>query len=47
MGCVLAFIATEIMLRAYDPFQFRIKGNKIRLPVYFHYNFELKKKYQQ
>jgi len=42
MGCVLAFIAAETMLRLYNPFQFRIKGNKIKLPVYFHYNFELK-----
>jgi hypothetical protein len=42
MGCVLAFIAIETMLRVYNPFQFRIKGNKIILPVYFNYNFELK-----
>ncbi|MZH03580.1 MAG: SGNH/GDSL hydrolase family protein, partial [Nitrospinae bacterium] len=42
MGLVLAFIATEALLRVYNPFQFRIKGNKISLPVYFHYNFELK-----
>lgn len=41
MGFVLAFMATEVLLRFYNPFQFRVKGNKIRLPVYFHYKFEL------
>jgi lysophospholipase L1-like esterase len=41
IGCVLAFIAAEILLRAYNPFQNRVKGNKIILPVYFHYNFEI------
>ncbi len=40
-GCVLALAATEIMLRVYNPFQFRVKGDKIRLPVYHHYRFEL------
>ena len=42
MGCALAFIATEIVLRVYNPFQFRVKGNKIILPVFFNYKFELK-----
>tara|TARA_Y100001960_G_scaffold317868_1_gene386823 strand:- start:357 stop:1514 length:1158 start_codon:yes stop_codon:yes gene_type:complete len=41
-GCALAFIVTEVALRAYNPFQFRVKGNKIRLPVFFNYKFELK-----
>ena len=42
LGCALAFIITEVALRAYNPFQFRVKGNKIRLPVFFNYKFELK-----
>jgi hypothetical protein len=41
MGCILALIAAEITLRVYNPFQNRVKGNKIILPVYFHYNFEI------
>lgn len=41
LGWVLALAATEILLNFYNPFQFRVKGNKIILPVYFHYNFEI------
>lgn len=41
-GCVLALIGAEIFLRYYNPFQFRIKGDNIVLPIFFHYNFELK-----
>ena len=41
VGCVLALIGAEIFLRYYNPFQFRIKGDKIVLPIFFHYNFEL------
>lgn len=42
MGCVLALIAAEITLRIYNPFQARVRGDEIVLPIYFHYNFELK-----
>ena len=41
MGCALALVATEIMLRVYNPFQFRVKADNIKLPVYHHYRFEL------
>ena len=41
MGCLLALPATEIMLRVYNPFQFRVKADNIKLPVYHHYRFEL------
>lgn len=42
IGCVLGFFATEILLRIYNPFEFRVKGNKINLPVYFNYKIEIK-----
>jgi lysophospholipase L1-like esterase len=42
IGCVWALIAAEITLRVYNPFQARVRGDEIILPVYFHYNFELK-----
>jgi len=41
MGCLLALAVTEIMLRVYNPFQFRVKADNIKLPVYHHYRFEL------
>jgi lysophospholipase L1-like esterase len=42
MGSLLALAATEIVLRAYNPFQYRVKADNIKLPVYHHYRFELK-----
>lgn len=42
MSCLIAVIGAEIFLRYYNPFQFRIKGDKIVLPIFFHYNFHLK-----
>ena len=41
-GCVLGFFATEILLRIYNPFEFRVKSNKINLPAYFNYNIVIK-----
>ena len=42
MGSLLALAATEIVLRAYNPFQYRVKVDNIKMPVYHHYRFELK-----
>ena len=42
IGCGLSFFATEILLRIYNPFEFRVKGNQINLPVYFNYNIVIK-----
>jgi lysophospholipase L1-like esterase len=39
--CLLALAATEIILRIHNPFQFRVKADKVNLPVYYHYKFEL------
>ena len=33
LGCFLASLSAEIILRIYDPFEFRVKGNRIVLPV--------------
>jgi lysophospholipase L1-like esterase len=38
---LLAFTAIEIMLRVYNPFQFKVKADNIKLPIYHHYRFEL------
>ena len=38
----MGFFVTEILLRIYNPFEFRVKGNKINLPVYFNYKIEIK-----
>ncbi len=39
IGLLLAFIAIEVYLRIFDnPFGFRIKGNKIALPIHRQYN---------
>lgn len=33
LGVILAFVVTEGVLRIYNPFEFRVKGDKIVLPV--------------
>ena len=43
IGCILAFIVVEIILRVYNPFEFRVRGYKIDLPVNAQYTFCNKK----
>ena len=33
MGLTIAFIISEITLRIWQPIEFRVKGNKILLPI--------------
>jgi len=33
MGCIFAFLIMEVFLRVYNPFDFRVKGDKIVLPA--------------
>ncbi len=37
LGCVCAFLIFEILLRTYDPFKFRVRGDKIVLPANVEY----------
>jgi lysophospholipase L1-like esterase len=39
-ACIVGFVILEIFLRVYQPFQFRVRGDKIVLPVNMEYTIE-------
>ncbi len=39
IGCILSVILVEIILRVYNPFEFRVKGHNIQLPINKQYSF--------
>jgi hypothetical protein len=40
LGCVLALVSIEIVLKIYNPIETRIRGNKIILPINKNYRIE-------